>query len=224
MRIPFNTPPDEVPAYIGDRLLIMTALFVPLQIFCVALRFYARRQVHTKWAFDDAVILFALAEQMGMAGLSIAAVKNAGVGHHILYWLGKDPEKLRIWAKYLLALSFLYLGSVNVPKVSILLLYHKLFPTRPTSTLTKLMMVVLGVITIASIFAMSFVCQPFSANWTGPVPGNCGHKKVLLIWASFPNIVTDVVLLLLPMPVLWSLNVTRRLKLGLMFTFAVGSL
>lgn len=66
-----DIPPEEVSVYIGDRLLIFTALFVPLQIFCVVLRFISRHKVHTPWGLDDAVILFALAEQMGMAGISI---------------------------------------------------------------------------------------------------------------------------------------------------------
>ncbi|KAE8368547.1 hypothetical protein BDV27DRAFT_40174 [Aspergillus caelatus] len=219
-----NIPPEEVSVYIGDRLLIFTALFVPLQIFCVALRFISRHKVHTPWGLDDAVILFALAEQMGMAGISIGAVKFAGVGHHIPWLMVKDPASLRIWAKYLLALSFLYLGSVNLPKFSILLLYNRLFPTKKMGAIIKFMMVVLGVITIGTIVGASLVCRPFSANWDGPIPGNCGNKKVLYIWASFPNIVTDIILLLLPMPVLWSLNVSPRLKAGLTVTFAVGSI
>ncbi|KNG88224.1 hypothetical protein ANOM_004573 [Aspergillus nomiae NRRL 13137] len=219
-----DIPLEEVPVYIGDRLLIFTALFVPLQIFCVVLRFISRYKVRTPWGLDDAVILFALAQQMGMAGISIGAVKFAGVGHHIPWLLVKDPASLRIWAKYLLALSFLYLGSVNLPKFSILLLYYKLFPTRKMRAMVKFMMVVLVLITIATIVGTSLVCRPFSANWDGSIPGNCGNKKVLYIWASFPNIVTDVILLLLPMPVLWSLNVSQRLKVGLTITFAVGSI
>lgn len=159
-----------------------------------------------------------------MLTLALGAVKFAGVGHHIPWLLVKDPASLRIWAKYLLALSFLYLGSVNLPKFSILLLYYKLFPTRKMRAMVKFMMVVLVLITIATIAGTSLVCRPFSANWDGSIPGNCGNKKVLYIWASFPNIVTDVILLLLPMPVLWSLNVSQRLKVGLTITFAVGSM
>ena len=68
-----DIPLEEVPVYIGDRLLIFTALFVPLQIFCVALRFISRYKVRTPWGLDDAVILFALAQQMGMAGISIGS-------------------------------------------------------------------------------------------------------------------------------------------------------
>ncbi|KAF5855134.1 hypothetical protein ETB97_009845 [Aspergillus alliaceus] len=220
----WDIPLEEIPVYIGDRLLIFTAFFVPFQVFCVALRFFARYKISTPWGLDDALILFALAEQLAMAGLSIGAVKTAGVGHHIPYLLVTRPWTLRTWAKYLLAMSYLYLGSVNVPKFSILLLYHRLFPTRPMSTITKFMMMVLGLITISTILATTFVCRPFSANWNGSIPGNCGEKKILYIWASFPNIVTDVILLLLPMPVLWSLKVTPRLKLGLTITFAIGSL
>ncbi|KAE8154101.1 hypothetical protein BDV25DRAFT_136247 [Aspergillus avenaceus] len=220
----FQIPIDRVPEYIGDRLLIFTGLFVPLQICCVALRFYIRYKIRTPWGLDDAVILIALAAQLGMAGLSIGAVKTAGVGHHVPYLMWKNPTVLRVWAKYLLAVSFLYMGSVNVPKFSILLLYHRLFPTRIMKSLTVFMMGVLGTITVSTIIATALICRPFSANWDGKIPGYCGKKKQLYIWASFPNIVTDIILICLPMPVLWSLNMNRRLKWALTFTFAVGGM
>jgi hypothetical protein len=66
-----SIPAEEATVYTGDRLLIFTALSVPFQVFFVALRFYARHKIHAPWGLDDAVILFALAEQMAMAGLSI---------------------------------------------------------------------------------------------------------------------------------------------------------
>ena len=40
---------------------------------------------------------------------------------------------------------------------------------------------------------------------------------------SVPNIVTDVVMLILPMPVIWRLKISRAQKAGLTVTFLLGS-
>lgn len=57
--------------YRGKRLLIFTALFIPVQIFCVALRYLARYLVEGPWGLDDIVVLTSLAFQLCLAGISI---------------------------------------------------------------------------------------------------------------------------------------------------------
>lgn len=57
--------------YRGDRLLIFTAVFIPIQVFCVALRYLARHLVKGAWGLDDVVVLISLVIQLSKAGLSI---------------------------------------------------------------------------------------------------------------------------------------------------------
>lgn len=131
-----------------------------------------------------------------------------------------------MWAKYLVAIEFLYLGSVNVPKLAILALYRRLFlPKKSIRVVIHILMGVLIAQTVANLVAASVVCIPFAANWEPTLPGAvCMNKEALFIWSSLPNIVTDVVMLILPIPVVWNLQTTTRLKVGLTVTFAVGSL
>ncbi|KAJ6014791.1 hypothetical protein N7540_009382 [Penicillium herquei] len=46
------------------------------------------------------------------------------------------------------------------------------------------------------------MCRPFAASWDPTIPGaKCLSLRACYTYGSVPNIVTDVVMLLLPMPV-----------------------
>lgn len=51
--------------------MIFAAVYLPIQVFCVGLRYLSRYLVESPWGLDDALILTSLASQMCMAGLSI---------------------------------------------------------------------------------------------------------------------------------------------------------
>lgn len=57
--------------YSGTTLIVFTAIFVPVQIFCVILRYLARYIILGPWGLDDALVLTSLILQLCMAGLSI---------------------------------------------------------------------------------------------------------------------------------------------------------
>lgn len=69
------------------------------------------------------------------------------------------------------------------------------------------------------------ICQPLEYNWNPTVPGgHCGNTKVLWYITGVFNIVTDLVILLLPMPYLYGLDLAFYKKLALMCTFGIGLL
>lgn len=69
--------PDETarllsPEYIGHRLVIFTAFFVPLQIIAVALRCYSRwLVVGRKWSLEDYLIMTCLIFQLILSGVGV---------------------------------------------------------------------------------------------------------------------------------------------------------
>ncbi|KAF2825488.1 hypothetical protein CC86DRAFT_325588, partial [Ophiobolus disseminans] len=77
---------------------------------------------------------------------------------------------------------------------------------------------------LAVVFTVSTICQPFAAWWDDQIPGGkCGN--ILVIWksVSVPNIATDLMILVLPLPALYKLHVDIGTKIGLYLTFMVGS-
>ena len=67
------------------------------------------------------------------------------------------------------------------------------------------------------------VCQPISAYWNQE-PANCIDYQLFGVWISLPHILSDIAILIMPLPVLWGTQMKRTKKLGLTFTFLTGSL
>ena len=73
--------------YRGRRLLIFTACFIPIQIFCVALRYLARYLVKGPWGLDDIVVFTSLTFQLCLAGISIGELQ--AVEHICMFKCGR---------------------------------------------------------------------------------------------------------------------------------------
>jgi hypothetical protein len=78
---------------------------------------------------------------------------------------------------------------------------------------------------IAFIITSCFSCWPVAFYWDKDIKsGRC--VNLIAFWFSFSgfNILTDILVWLLPMPVLWALQLPRRQKLSLIGVFALGGL
>jgi len=216
--------PSSVDAsYSGYRLLIFTAIWIPVLIICVALRYFARWVIKGPWRLDDALIFLSLFLQLGLAGVSIASLKYAGVGRHVQYLEATDPNKLTVWGQYLVTISLVYLAGVNIPKLAILALYYRLFPINEIRLGVRILVAVLIMLTLSLLITDFAACRPFAANWDQTIPATCINKEDFFRWSSIPNIFSDIAILVLPMRVVWNLQAKRRMKIGVTVTFTVGS-
>jgi hypothetical protein len=68
-------------------------------------------------------------------------------------------------------------------------------------------------------------CIPIAANWNRTIPGaKCGNIVAEFISVGTINLLIDVCIIVLPMPVLWSLQLPTRKKIGLTAIFGIGAL
>ncbi|KAJ4355910.1 uncharacterized protein N0V89_003935 [Didymosphaeria variabile] len=213
-------------ANIGWRLQVFTGFFTPLQVIAVGLRFYSRwLVVGQSHPLEDALVVVSLISQLILGGVGVASVTYAGVGQHLGYLEEHEPEKVLNWGKYLLVLATLYFVDVNIPKLAVLALYRRLFPQRVARITVYTIAGILIAGSIANTIVSLAACKPFEANYNPTLPGaKCIDKESFFVWTSVPNIATDVVMLALPLPIVWSLHNTKRIKIALTFTFLVGSL
>lgn len=233
--------------YSGYPLLILTVILIPVQTICVILRLIIRSKSHMQFGWDDTTIILALASQLGWGGVvlgmsdlsrlstihtlnstvitSLGAIKNSGLGYHTVYLQATNPQAIILEGKYRVAEGFLYVTGANLPKISILCLYRRLFPYTTLRTLSSMLIGVLTITMIVEIIVLSLACRPFAAFWNPFIHGSrCVDVAGAYAYGSIPNIVTDVVMLFLPAPVIWSLHTTTGTKIQLTITFACGSL
>lgn len=158
--------------------------------------------------------------------VTAVGVHEAGIGLHVEYLEETEPEIIPKFLKYLMTYAIIYEATVNWPKLSICLFYYRLFPQRITRFILLVIAFILIATAVSTVIATLASCDPFWANW-----GNseeqakyCFNRETLFIWLSFPNIITDVAMLVLPLPVVWKLNAPMAIRLGLTATFVISSL
>lgn len=118
----------------------------------------------------------------------------------------------------------LYQTSLIVTKMSILLQYRRVFDTprmRLACNLLISFLAIYGTWTVISAWAN---CVPLAKFWDPTVPGFCFDKRALWFSNSAIHILTDLLILIYPMPVLSSLQLPKRQKFALMGVFALGGL
>ncbi|KAM0145982.1 hypothetical protein ACHAQE_010974 [Botrytis cinerea] len=135
-----SVPLEDDSTFEGNRVIIFSAIWIPAQIICIALRYIARWMINGPWVKDDILIFTALFLQICQAGVDISAVKNGGAGHHLAYLAKHHPDKVAIWFKHLLALAAIYWIAVNLPKIAILCLYRRLFIAKWTRIMIGVVM------------------------------------------------------------------------------------
>ena len=77
---------------------------------------------------------------------------------------------------------------------------------------------------VATILVGYLICTPLSYNWDQSGAGHCGNTSAAYISLGVVDIITDIAIFALPMPMLYKLQVPRHTKIALVATFALGIL
>ncbi|KAL2795836.1 hypothetical protein BJX66DRAFT_336543 [Aspergillus keveii] len=189
-------------------------------ILAVALR-VTYRAVDRRLGLDDIMIIVSL--------LFAAAISGIGLKLRD-YGLGKDMwtipfEDIRQTLILFFIEEELYCICIALIKISMLLLYLRLFPN---AGIRATVFVALGLTVIwgtVSFFVLLFSCWPISYywnEWDGEHEGRCiSHNNILLAHSTI-NIILDVGVICIPMPTLWNLHMPLEKRLGVCIMFAVG--
>ncbi|KAK1565900.1 uncharacterized protein LY79DRAFT_644668 [Colletotrichum navitas] len=194
-----------------------TALLVLATVF-VGLRFWSRWVVKFKYGADDWFMVAALVVTF-MAGSINYAMIGQGLGRHAAT-LSLDMQVQ--FLKLLLAFECIYVTAVMLVKVSLLLMYCRIFPSRNF----RIAAITLGGITVAWWIAIVcvcvFQCTPIEKAYMPFLDGTCIDLKASFIGNAIPNILTDVAILCLPVGQVWKLQATLAQRLSLCFMFLLG--
>lgn len=79
---------------------------------------------------------------------------------------------------------------------------------------------------ISQILVTVFTCIPIEGLWDTTVNAVCNPigPDAQFYMASVGNIVTDIIILLLPIPVVWKLKLRKPQKVVLLVVFGIGFL
>lgn len=134
-----------------------------------------------------------------------------------------DPTPGLVW-NY--AVQILYNPILALVKSSVLLFLLRLFGQKDWVRRT---IHVLNVINLAQMvgvfFAILFQCMPIAFNWDPSIRGGrCVDRRVLYTTNAAFNILTDLLVLGLPLIIFYGLKIPRKTKIALLFVFLLGFL
>lgn len=216
-----------IDAYIGDRLKAAAIALILLETIFVALRQWSRHLQKAAVGWDDILIIPSYISCLGLCICGILAVNYGGVGRHISALEEVAPEKIPFWGRScLIAVPVLYVPAVTLPKLVILAYFLRIFVSKPSRVACYVVATITIIVAFINIPLSIWQCSPPDFAWDPKIAG--GHCAISvqahLRYGSLPNIVTDVVMIILPLPVVWGLKMSTRNKISLTITFLVSSI
>ncbi|KAJ5709860.1 hypothetical protein N7493_009452 [Penicillium malachiteum] len=75
---------------------------------------------------------------------------------------------------------------------------------------------------IAAILAMNLICRPINFMWDMTVKGTCEDGTPLMYASAGFNLIIDLIVVALPMPVIWTLQMPKDRKAGVIWAFLLA--
>jgi hypothetical protein len=230
-------PPDFTPPWLLDPNYVAPSMqpvmyaIIGITTFLMSITVIARLIVRSplkksSWGFDDWLIIPAWLLTLGMVACEIFTINVGGVGHH-----SYDLSWAELVVDYRMAfiIFMFYIWSTLFTKLSIIAFYYRLAGPMDSRTYRILGPLVVWCIslTVTSMFLNIFGFSPVQAGWDLNLKL---HKFTALpanrLWVALSALytVTDVFILVIPLPMLWKLRMRTGKKIKLCFLFSLGAI
>ncbi|KAI4177281.1 MAG: hypothetical protein LQ348_005849 [Seirophora lacunosa] len=222
----------------GPEFVAAVTVLLILATVAVVLRFLARSVNRSLNGWDDWLMLCALVTnpsirstgtptdplkvwEYGLCIVQYFAI-HYGCGKHILML---DLDQITAFGKAFFATSCIFPTACLFLKLSILYFYLRIFSVRKFTVWVKIIGAVCVAWWIAFLVAQFLICRPLECFWDKSNPDcKCiNAKHVAYYITSPPDILTNLAILILPIPWLWSLQMQTRKKVAIMLILLLGS-
>ena len=112
-----------------------------------------------------------------------------------------------------------------LPKLAVLSLLSRIFIQRWFRYACFAIGAILTASAIVNTVIACLMCRPLAALWDLSIKAaQCLDLAKFYRWVSLPNILTDLTMLVLPIPAVAKLHLSLAMKIKLVATFAAGGL
>ena len=127
--------------------------------------------------------------------------------------------------QYTYAETLIYVIGLYFVKLSLLILLCRVFGVNRYFRWANYALVAFWTVySLTDTLVIIFQCTPVHKAWAPEVNGHCLDLIELGVSSGYINIATDVMILLLPIPMVWSLQLSTKIRLAIMAIFATGIL
>ncbi|KAH8901369.1 hypothetical protein GQ53DRAFT_674586 [Thozetella sp. PMI_491] len=203
-------------------VLVVDGLCLGISLIAIILRFYSRLVIRrVKMRLCDWMILATWLLAIGTTTSSDFCVTRGGLGQPLEI---VTLDELVFSTKQVLVLGSLSTLAFACVKISILDLLLSIFDSVDGFRIWAIFLMVISACYGLSIFIVTWAgCQPFEANWNKQLPDyHCVDLSALYTTQAALGATLDILILLSPIPAVWSLRLKTSKKIGLTVLFTVG--
>ena len=212
--------PDE---YCAGPLLALGVAGICIVFVAVALRFWGRRLQKIPLLADDWTLLGATFLSCGAVVMLLIKGYRHGFGKH---YATLSPEMQLKVKFYDYPFNLLYTTGYPLSRISLVLLYRRVFESRRWFLNLSLVLIIMFVgYMIGTVVADIVTDIPIAAYWDHSIkPIRAIDGIALYVFNVSFNIATDLLLLILPNFIIWRLGISCWQRIGLSAIFSLGAL
>jgi len=207
----------------GPQMLGAVVAMTAVATVTVVLRFFVRLRIVHSFGIDDYVILLSTLISLAGLGLEVAEVHYGG-GQHAVYL---DKDVLRTGLKLNLVTQPVYVWAIASVKISICFFLLRIAPGKFYRYTLWGIIIYLVTYTTAAMLTIVLQCIPTAMIWDVDhvLKGKCFTVSVLRglsYYNATSNIITDLYLATLPIPMLWHVQINKRTKIAITGILSLG--
>ncbi|KAL5628618.1 hypothetical protein BROUX41_002009 [Berkeleyomyces rouxiae] len=206
-----------------NALNIVNVVCLVATVTITLLRTGVRLHVNRKLFWEDTILIISSVFNCGLIIVLLYSVKY-GVGSHV--WtldLANINFVVKRIVQLILVSEVMYMCALAATKISIMVLYFRIFPSQKLRRLVWATSIFTILFTVASVLATIFQCQPAKAAWDFLVEGKCYTFVNFLYANAAVSLATDILVLAMPLPLLWRLTLPVRQRLAICSLFMLGA-
>lgn len=197
---------------------IVPAVLTFVAILTFIARAFTRIRLVKRFGPEDWACAVALCASIILSAL-IFAETYYGNGVHINQI---NPDTAMTMFRLFYVSVWIYNISLSMTKISILLQYLRLFAVSSARIACWIVLAATVIFGIWSVFGNIFLCKPVAYWWNKSLDGHCLDERSVWLSNSIVNMATDIIIVLIPIPVVFRLCISLKQKLSLTLLFVLG--
>ncbi|KAK0113334.1 hypothetical protein ONS95_013590 [Cadophora gregata] len=205
----------------GPAIIAAVTITTISALATVILRLWVRIKIVRSVGPEDYVMIGAVLLSVTGWLIVIPQVMH-GAGRHVAYL---DPEVVKIGLKLNFVTQPIYLIATTASKVSIALFLLRIASTKIWKRFLWALLGFMILYTSAAVMPLFFQCKNLAVLWDSSVVTTCwsaqtsrglGYMNVVL------TIITDLTLALIPIPMLWNVQINSKVKISIIGIMSLG--
>ncbi|KAI9836483.1 MAG: hypothetical protein M1837_003389 [Sclerophora amabilis] len=217
---PGVTPNFENPESLATELITVNSVFVALMLIAVGVRVWTKSRITHSLGWDDYTCVIA-----GIISIihTVLVLSMLQYGSAIHLWDFPNSKFSKVLGQGLQAVGMVYGPTVFFVKLSILLLYLRIFGINKAMKILIYSTIAVQAVFYTVLFGLSIGQQLRCIGRDSITVKYCIDSSKWVLAQGIFNVISDFFVLLLPLGKIWQLKLSLRRKLGVSSIFMAGS-